>query len=130
MVTLKLSPDLEHVRREGGRIDHQRDADDCGPYDFDGRTFDDLRWRQKLPSWAEWQPRPLLRPTNLKVHDPNVVASLAESLEEMVALMRAPLNPVRFLEDENSQVGLPRTVSATPNYSKGFLSASSICRAP
>ena len=107
MVTLKLSPDLERVRREGGCINDQRDADDGGPYDFDGRTFDDLRWRQKLASRAESQPSPPLRPTDLKVHDPNVVAPLAESLEEMVALMRAPLNPVRLLEDENSQFRLP-----------------------
>ena len=130
MVAPKLFPDLERVRREGGRIDYKRDAEDGGPYDFDRRTFNDLWLGRELPSRAESQPRPLVRPANLKVYDPNMVAPLAESLEEMVALMRASLNPVRLLEDENSQLGLPRTICATPNRSKGFLSPSSICRGP
>src|SRR2546426_2529717 len=109
MIALKLSPDLEGVCCKRVRIVHKRDAEEGWPYDFDARTLDNLGRGGELPSRAESRSRLASPPTDFKVHNPNVVAPLAESLKEVVALIRAPLNPVRLLEDEDSHVALPRT---------------------
>jgi hypothetical protein len=38
-------------------------------------------------------------PTDLEIYHYDFVAPLLEPLEQMVALMRAPINPIRLLKD-------------------------------
>src|SRR2546427_3935492 len=44
----------------------------------------------------------MITPTNLEIDDADLVASLSHSFKEMMGLMRPPLNPIRFLKDENA----------------------------
>ena len=45
----------------------------------------------------------MIPPTNLEIDDANLVASLGHSFEEMMRLMGPPLDPIRFLNDEDAQ---------------------------
>src|SRR2546426_4056405 len=105
---------------EGRDVIQYGPAEDGRPYQFDAGTFDDLGRRRELPAPAEARGCPPLPPTDLKVHDPNVVAPLREPLQEVMALMWAPLNPVRFLEDEYSHDAYSRVEYAVGNAPRDF----------
>ena len=44
----------------------------------------------------------MIPPTNLEVDDADLVTSLNHPLEQVMGLMRPPLDPIRFLKDENA----------------------------
>ncbi len=41
-------------------------------------------------------------PSDIEIDDEDLVAALHQSLDQVVALMRPPLNPIGFLENEDA----------------------------
>src|SRR2546427_12951193 len=63
----------------------------------------DYLWRgDKLLAVLEGRTVAPLPPTNFEVHDTDGVATLAQPLKEMVALVGAAFDPVRLLQNKNS----------------------------
>src|SRR2546425_80929 len=93
----------------------------------------DLHLRACYYFWRGDKPRAVLEegrlvslpPTNLEVHDTDAVATLAQSLEEMVALVGAAFDPVRLLKDKNSHAAVHHT-RYPREHSKVFISPSSM----
>jgi hypothetical protein len=69
---------------------------------FNFRTFHDL-WRSDESGMTRDDGSTVLSsPANLEIHDPHLVPLCRKPLEKVVALVRAPLDPIRFLKDEDT----------------------------
>jgi hypothetical protein len=76
---------------DGGRSDY-----------FNFRTFHDL-WRSDESGMTRDDGSAMLSsPADLEIHDPHLVPLCRKPLKKVVALVRAPLDPIRLLKDEDA----------------------------
>ena len=86
-----------------------------GPHDLNLCPFDELVWGDEVPPGRQsWQIASLL-PANFKVYDADAVTPLAKPLEEMVALVGAAVDPVRFLKDKDSHAAFHPSSTSLAN---------------
>ena len=113
-----LPPNLEVVRNRGRNIIENPETDETRPDDSDGNVITHFVHPGNDPPWGNPLEGLMVPPTNLEINNADLVAPLSHPFEEMMRLMGSPLNPIRFLEDEDAQ-GIQTPKARTGNEAEG-----------